>query len=673
MQKQREKSSISEREPPIADLVSSGPDSSASIKTGKSPALAPMPSPQVSSRHIGGSSGTAPSTRNSGISIPEIPSFSELKKMKKTKAQNDIQFPPLPPVVQTRRQSNEDVKKHEKEDGQPLRRSAENEAEKSGPLNISAQDLVIPPYRPPPKKGGDKSQSSKGKLAKGTPPSQSSALSESPPFGSTPKRQVLTEEMQAAKARQSLSKPVEQLAWMPESASNSLSRASQQRMMSMRNSISSRRSSAARSRLTQLRMSSQFGNSGEFTPLSRSPAGSVHRPSLHEEVSAKTGIPVENIEITSLRIAKADTENLQVTIVERPSLLKLDSNSPRQTQLSPAEKLFPTMHNVLLPIISQPAIPTMLTVSEFKEMSNAEMEEEDDAIPEEPMVDDITRFSWEEIAKHNKDGDLWMVVDEHVYDLSKLKHTGGQAIIKKFAGKDGSKSFKGFKHSKRAYGVMDDMEIGMIAWDNKHSELPSISEKPKKEAAPEVKAESKSSFPAPIIEEKSSAVKVQDTSKSEDLKNPFTIPVFVPVSWPYYAPKKAETLQKAVTAPASSAVSKTNSLYPASGLFAPPASTGTSSLYPNTGPFAPPSVSSATPIGAPAETKKKNTSYLPRESVNTFIPSFITSANSMINNPAAPSPASSSTTAPVQAPSSIWGPPPSTTTTKTEQPKKRLY
>eukprot|EP00933_Yihiella_yeosuensis_P001533 TRINITY_DN10252_c0_g1_i1.p1 TRINITY_DN10252_c0_g1~~TRINITY_DN10252_c0_g1_i1.p1 ORF type:complete len:530 (+),score=105.16 TRINITY_DN10252_c0_g1_i1:124-1713(+) len=52
----------------------------------------------------------------------------------------------------------------------------------------------------------------------------------------------------------------------------------------------------------------------------------------------------------------------------------------------------------------------------------------------------------EEVAKHNADGDTWMVIDGKVYDVSKFMkvHPGGAGILRQFAGKDCTKEFFAF-------------------------------------------------------------------------------------------------------------------------------------------------------------------------------------------------------------------------------------
>lgn len=53
------------------------------------------------------------------------------------------------------------------------------------------------------------------------------------------------------------------------------------------------------------------------------------------------------------------------------------------------------------------------------------------------------RFSTADVASHNKADNLWIIVDEDVYDLTKFQdeHPGGKKILQRVAGKDASKQF----------------------------------------------------------------------------------------------------------------------------------------------------------------------------------------------------------------------------------------
>ncbi|CAC9892196.1 unnamed protein product [Aureobasidium pullulans] len=52
-------------------------------------------------------------------------------------------------------------------------------------------------------------------------------------------------------------------------------------------------------------------------------------------------------------------------------------------------------------------------------------------------------FSKEDVQSHNKADNLWIIVDEDVYDLTKFQeeHPGGKKILQRVAGKDASKQF----------------------------------------------------------------------------------------------------------------------------------------------------------------------------------------------------------------------------------------
>jgi cytochrome b involved in lipid metabolism len=71
-----------------------------------------------------------------------------------------------------------------------------------------------------------------------------------------------------------------------------------------------------------------------------------------------------------------------------------------------------------------------------------------DTIPSGKELKNLTR---EEVAKHDKEGDLWCIIDTAVYDLSKFVdlHPGGAFVLldKNIAGKDATKAFFGLHRS----------------------------------------------------------------------------------------------------------------------------------------------------------------------------------------------------------------------------------
>ncbi|KAI9448528.1 acyl-CoA dehydrogenase [Lactarius indigo] len=67
----------------------------------------------------------------------------------------------------------------------------------------------------------------------------------------------------------------------------------------------------------------------------------------------------------------------------------------------------------------------------------------------------LKEFTVEEVAKHNKEGDLWIVVDSRVYDVSRFAnlHPGGAAVllVDSIAGKDATKAFFGLHRQEVLY------------------------------------------------------------------------------------------------------------------------------------------------------------------------------------------------------------------------------
>merc|ERR1712028_179493 len=61
------------------------------------------------------------------------------------------------------------------------------------------------------------------------------------------------------------------------------------------------------------------------------------------------------------------------------------------------------------------------------------------------IEDKNNEITEDELAKHNKEGDAWIAIDGHVYDVSKFAelHPGGELIIYEYSGKDASEVFWG--------------------------------------------------------------------------------------------------------------------------------------------------------------------------------------------------------------------------------------
>ncbi|KAK9481377.1 acyl-CoA dehydrogenase/oxidase [Lipomyces japonicus] len=73
-------------------------------------------------------------------------------------------------------------------------------------------------------------------------------------------------------------------------------------------------------------------------------------------------------------------------------------------------------------------------------------------------------FTTEDVAKHNSEESLWVVIDNGVYDLSSFQneHPGGKKILKRVAGKDASKQFWKYHNAGILKKYQSKLQIGSI-------------------------------------------------------------------------------------------------------------------------------------------------------------------------------------------------------------------
>lgn len=76
----------------------------------------------------------------------------------------------------------------------------------------------------------------------------------------------------------------------------------------------------------------------------------------------------------------------------------------------------------------------------------------------------------DEVAKHNDEKDLWMMMNGNVYDLTKFlkEHPGGEEVLINLAGQDGTQCFDDIGHSFEAITLRESFKIGQT--DNKPAE-----------------------------------------------------------------------------------------------------------------------------------------------------------------------------------------------------------
>eukprot|EP01125_Pyxidicula_operculata_P008679 TRINITY_DN2892_c0_g1_i2.p1 TRINITY_DN2892_c0_g1~~TRINITY_DN2892_c0_g1_i2.p1 ORF type:complete len:194 (-),score=38.52 TRINITY_DN2892_c0_g1_i2:38-619(-) len=78
-----------------------------------------------------------------------------------------------------------------------------------------------------------------------------------------------------------------------------------------------------------------------------------------------------------------------------------------------------------------------------------------------------TKFSMEEVAKHNQADNLWLVIENQVYDLTKYfkYHPGGDMMLLG-AGRDATDLFINNFHSDRAKKILQKYHIGEVDNNN---------------------------------------------------------------------------------------------------------------------------------------------------------------------------------------------------------------
>ncbi|XP_053660847.1 cytochrome b5 [Anopheles marshallii] len=77
---------------------------------------------------------------------------------------------------------------------------------------------------------------------------------------------------------------------------------------------------------------------------------------------------------------------------------------------------------------------------------------------------ELKQYSLAEVAQHNKPTDLWMVIHEKVYDVTKFlhEHPGGEEVLIEWAGKEATAEFDDVGHSTDAKEQMKQFLVGEL-------------------------------------------------------------------------------------------------------------------------------------------------------------------------------------------------------------------
>ncbi|KAA3456791.1 cytochrome b5-like [Gossypium australe] len=80
------------------------------------------------------------------------------------------------------------------------------------------------------------------------------------------------------------------------------------------------------------------------------------------------------------------------------------------------------------------------------------------------MGSDSKIHTFEEVAKHNKGEDCWLIISGKVYDVTPFMadHPGGGEVLLSATGKDGTNDFEDIGHSEDAREMMEKYYIGEI-------------------------------------------------------------------------------------------------------------------------------------------------------------------------------------------------------------------
>jgi len=104
-------------------------------------------------------------------------------------------------------------------------------------------------------------------------------------------------------------------------------------------------------------------------------------------------------------------------------------------------------------------------------------------------------YTEQDIASHNKKGNLWIAIAGHVYNISEFisDHPGGEEILLDVGGRDATKDFEDVGHSPDANNLMKKYLIGDLKVE------PKVDKKdaPKATTVPPAKSSSSSSSSSP--------------------------------------------------------------------------------------------------------------------------------------------------------------------------------
>lgn len=79
----------------------------------------------------------------------------------------------------------------------------------------------------------------------------------------------------------------------------------------------------------------------------------------------------------------------------------------------------------------------------------------------------IPSFTLSEIAQHDRNDDLWMIIHDKVYNVTKIidDHPGGAEVLFEYGGLDASEPFDDVGHSQDSVDMLKPLFIGLVKQD----------------------------------------------------------------------------------------------------------------------------------------------------------------------------------------------------------------
>ncbi|XP_073297717.1 cytochrome b5-like isoform X1 [Primulina huaijiensis] len=80
------------------------------------------------------------------------------------------------------------------------------------------------------------------------------------------------------------------------------------------------------------------------------------------------------------------------------------------------------------------------------------------------MAANLKTYTFDEVEKHNKLEDCWLIVHGKVYDVSPfiVEHPGGEEVMLSSTGKDATSDYEDIGHSEYAKDLMKNYVIGQV-------------------------------------------------------------------------------------------------------------------------------------------------------------------------------------------------------------------